>query len=104
MTERKEEVLKKRIQENPSILDETDESGTSLFLYLIYYGLTDAFDFAKTKKLTFSFHEAIIIGDLELVKQRLSEKEDLLNQFSPDGFTPIALAIFFKKQLFQNIY
>jgi uncharacterized protein len=97
LRERNEAELKSRIQENPSILELSDESGTTLFLYLIYYGLSDTFEFAKTKKVSLSFHEAIVIGDMEFVKRMLSGNKNLLHQFSPDGFTPIALAAFFNQ-------
>jgi hypothetical protein len=93
--ERNEAKIKEIITDNPAVLDQTDDSGTSLFLYLIYYGLNETVAFAKTKKLAFSFHEGIIIGDLALVKSKLSDNAELIESFSPYGFTPIALAAFF---------
>jgi hypothetical protein len=42
LTERNEEALISKIAKNPDILDQKDDSGTCLFLYLVYYGLMDA--------------------------------------------------------------
>jgi len=55
LTERNEEALISKIAKNPDILDQKDDSGTSLFLYLVYYGLTETFTFAKSKKTDFQF-------------------------------------------------
>lgn len=97
LNDRNEEALKSEIDENADCLDLRDENGTSLFLYLVYYGLMDVFEFAKKHKKGFSFHEAIIVGNEALVKSMLENNSDLLNAFAPDGFTPIALAAFFNQ-------
>ncbi|RIV68752.1 ankyrin repeat domain-containing protein [Flagellimonas aequoris] len=83
------------IKETPEVLGQQDESGTSGLLMIAYSGMPDVFETAKTLKKTFAFHEAIVCGKVERVKELLHNTPSFINQYSNDGFTPVSLAAFF---------
>lgn len=83
------------LEDHPEVIDQKDESGTSAFFLLLYSGEIAAFHKAKGLKKEFDFFEAIVSGKPDLVKEHLLHNPALLNQYSSDGFTPIALAAFF---------
>lgn len=83
------------LEEHPEVIELKDENGTSGFFHLLYSGQTEAFHKALSLKKELTFFEAIVSGMFEEVESRLSEKPQLLNQYSDDGFSPIALAAFF---------
>lgn len=86
------------IQEHPEILEFEDENKSTGFMIIAYSGQESVLVEAITLKKSFSFHEAIIAGKMEKIKEYLiKEKEVYLNQYSNDGFTPIALATFFNQ-------
>ena len=83
------------IEQHPDVLDQTDESGTTMLMQLAYNGLMEAFAKAKDLKISFSFHEAVVCGKHELVDEFLKNDSNLANTHSVDGFTPLSLAAFF---------
>ncbi|WP_228237297.1 ankyrin repeat domain-containing protein [Allomuricauda sp. M10] len=85
------------IRENPEVLDLQDESGTSGLLVIAYSGIPEVLETAKTMKQSFTFHEAVVCGLLEKVKNMLTQNPALINQYANDGFTPVSLAVFFDK-------
>jgi uncharacterized protein len=95
---RESENVTSLVTSNPDVLDQTDENGVSGFLNLAYSGMNEAFDKAIASKQSFTFHEAIVGGKTEQVKMQIVTDKSLVNQYSPDGFTPIALAAFFDQQ------
>jgi len=96
LKERNASKIESLLEEHPEILDLQDENGSSDFLLLAYSGMTSLFEKAKDKKSPFTFHEAIVGGKMEIVKDELEKsKGNLVNQYSPDGFTPLSLAAFF---------
>ena len=100
---RDEDVLIVLMQNNPGILNEKDTSGASYFSMLGYYRLSKARDAATYLKHDFDLYEAILTGQKELVKAILKKDETLLNSYSPDGFTPVALAAYFGKSEIAGI-
>lgn len=83
------------IENNPEILDEKDDNGSSGLFMIAYSGLDAAFAKAKTLKKSFSFHEAIACGKKDKVQEYLSQDKVIVNKYSNDGFTPLSLAAFF---------
>ena len=57
--------------------------------------LTLAVDLLKKNKQKLDIFEAASIGDTETTSKLLDNTPDLLNSFSPDGFTVLGLASFF---------
>lgn len=86
------------IKENPGILSLKDDNKTTGLMIIAYSGLDKAFEQAIKLKKTFSFHEAIVCGQIEIVKDYLDKPDlNLTNTHSDDGFTPLSLAGFFNQ-------
>ncbi len=86
------------IEENPEVLNVKDENGSSGLMIIAYSGLEKAFERAIDLKKTFSFHEAVVCGKINIVKDYLDKPDfDLMNTHSNDGFTPLSLAGFFNR-------
>ncbi|UWX54404.1 ankyrin repeat domain-containing protein [Maribacter litopenaei] len=86
------------ISDNPEILDIEDENKSSGFMMIAYSGQDDLFQKAIELKKSFSFHEAIIADKASEVQNYLEQHPDnLINEHSKDGFSPLALAAFFNK-------
>ncbi len=86
------------IKLNPEVLTQEDENGTSGLMIIAYSGLEKVFEKAIELKKSFSFHEAIVSGKMEVVKNYLEQNNaDFINTYSNDGFTPLSLAAFFNQ-------
>ncbi|MFK7932367.1 MAG: ankyrin repeat domain-containing protein [Saprospiraceae bacterium] len=86
------------IKKQPELLAATDKNGSSGLLTIAYSGLADVFAEAIKLKQTFTFHEAIVCGQLDAVQEYLATSaNDLRDTYSNDGFTPLALAAFFNR-------
>lgn len=92
------------LKENPEILDLKDTHGSSGFMMLAYSGLKKAFDLSIDLKKTFSFHEAIVCGKIEMVKNYMEQsRSNGVNVHSADGFTPLSLAAFFNQNAIAKL-
>lgn len=85
------------ICQQPELLEGKDTTGMNGFLHIAYSGNQEAFNQAVGLKKSYSFHEAIISGKSDQVMMQVEKNHDLINTFSPDGFTPVALAAFFNQ-------
>ncbi|MDR7130112.1 ankyrin repeat protein [Algoriphagus sp. 4150] len=83
------------IIEHPKVLDKRDDNGSSGLLIIAYSGLEAAFNKAKELKQIFTFHEAVVCGKIDFVKDSVTRDKNYVNQYSNDGFTPLSLAAFF---------
>ncbi|MBT29561.1 MAG: hypothetical protein CMO01_07850 [Thalassobius sp.] len=83
------------IQTNPEILETSDENGSSGFMLIAYSGLQSAFEEAIALKKSFSFHEAIVSGQIAVVREYIFSDKSIVNSHSSDGFSPLSLAAFF---------
>ncbi|WP_296620116.1 ankyrin repeat domain-containing protein [Marivirga sp.] len=83
------------ITEHPKVLEERDDNGSSGLLIIAYSGIEEAFSKAKELKKTFTFHEAIVCGKINIVEDSLTSDKGYVNKYSNDGFTPLSLAAFF---------
>ncbi|WP_235298186.1 ankyrin repeat domain-containing protein [Portibacter marinus] len=84
------------INKYPEVLNITDENGSSGLLLIAYSGLHEPLEEAIKLKASFTFHEAIVCGQMNIVNDYLNNPEvDLKNTHSKDGFSPLSLAAFF---------
>lgn len=91
----KNDLLEQKLNDNPSIADSKTEQGISLLQLAAYYRNNFAVDILKKLKQTLDIFEAASIGDTKTVNKSLDENPQLLNSYSPDGFTVLGLASFF---------
>ena len=86
------------ITEDEQLIDKKDENGVSVLMTLAYHGLSDALAVAINRKKSFTFHEAIVCGQLDRVEDYLDQNDfDGVNRLSDDGFSPVCLAAFFNQ-------
>lgn len=86
------------IQGNPEVLELKDANGSNGLMLIAYSGLDKALSKAVSLKKSFSFHEAIVCGKVDVVEDYIKNKEsDIVNTYSNDGFTPLSLAAFFNQ-------
>lgn len=95
LTNKDAEGVIRTVLSAPQVLDEIDEKGTSGLLLIAYSGLEDSFRVAIQSKKSFTFHEAIVCGKTDQVRDALAVDKRLANRYSGDGFTPLSLAAFF---------
>lgn len=86
------------ITQNPQILDEVNEQRQSGFMQIVYSFQPELIQKALSLKTNFTLHEAAATGKLEEVKKVLATRPELLNTYSPDGFTAISLAAYLGKK------
>lgn len=92
------------INSNPEILDSTDHYGSSGLMIIAYNQLDEALEQALSLKKKLSFHEAIVCGKTELVKDILKQsKSKGINELSQDGYPPLCLAILFNQMEIAKI-
>jgi len=91
------------INKNPEVLEQIDANGSTGLLMIAYSGLDNAFARAKELKKHFNFHEAIVCGKFDLVKEYILQYKNLTNTHSDDGFTPLSLAAFFNETLIAKL-
>lgn len=85
------------ITDHPEILEQQDENGTSGLLIIAYSSIDAALQTAIKLKKTFTFHESIVCGKTNFVRDFLSTDKNMVNIYSNDGFTPLSLAAFFNQ-------
>ena len=85
------------LKAQPELLDQTDKTGASGFLQVLYHRIPEVVEVATSLKKAFRFDEAIAIGRLDQVKTAIKANEELVSNFLDDGFTPIGLATFFRQ-------
>ncbi|HEY5825491.1 MAG TPA: ankyrin repeat domain-containing protein [Cyclobacteriaceae bacterium] len=91
----KNSLLEEKLTENPSLAAFKTEQGISLLQFAAYCRNQFAVALLKKHITKLDIFEVSSVGDAETVGQLLNEKPELLNSFSPDGFTVLGLASFF---------
>lgn len=92
------------IKNDVALIDEKDENGVSILMTLAYHGLNDALAAAIDLKKSFTFHEAVVCGKMEVVQEYIIYSDfDAINKHSDDGFTPVCLAAFFNQMAIAKL-
>src|SRR5258708_22465187 len=68
----------------------------SAMLLAVYHGRRDIAQLFLDRGAEPAFGEAVALGDKERVSAMLADHPSLLHEFTPDGFPPAGLAIFFR--------
>jgi len=89
------DLLRQKLLEDPSVAAIKTEEGISLLQYAAYCRNDEAIALLTQYRSEYDIFEAASLGKLEIVSRLLREDPDLLNSFSPDGFTILGLASFF---------
>ena len=81
---------------NPAAAASRNADGASLLAFCAYVGDADALALVRGALPAIDPYEAIIVGDRIRVEAALHDGWDP-NSLAPDGFTPLALAVFFRQ-------
>jgi ankyrin repeat protein len=87
--------VKTLLRKDSSLASVVDEKGTSALLKAVYYGKKPIVDLLLTRGIKLNIFEASATGQTARVNELLKQDQSLLNAYSPDGFYPLGLAIFF---------
>jgi len=83
-------------QKNPDSIAERSDQGVSPLLFAAYNERQEMVSILRERTNELSFFEACVVGDLTAVRRFIARGTDV-NQYAPDGFTPLGLAIFFRQ-------
>ncbi|MBT8218334.1 MAG: ankyrin repeat domain-containing protein [Bacteroidia bacterium] len=97
LQERDHKKISKYLYDHPVVLDEVDQTGVTGYLQILYHRIPEVIALAKKLKVNYNYYEAIASGMVDQVKTNIDDNENLVEQLSPDGFTPIGLATFFSQ-------
>lgn len=89
-------ALQDRLQQSPTAARETSSSGASPLMYAAYFERSDMVEALRRSVTDLSFFEACIVGDMPALRAALARGQDV-DQRSADGFTPLGLAVFFRR-------
>jgi ankyrin repeat protein len=83
---------------NRSTCGARDENGVSAIMNARYRGQMELVELLLDAGVSLDVFEAATLGDLDQLQDLLDRDPVLVNQFSPDGFTPLHLACFFGQE------
>ena len=87
--------LKEMLQADPSLAEAKDEVGLSVILKATYYGQREVVEALLASGIQLNLFEAAATGQAARVRTLIEADPALVNSYSPDGFTPLSLAVFF---------
>jgi ankyrin repeat protein len=80
---------------DPSLARSRTADGVSVICLAKYHRKPEIPEILAAGRHDLDLHEACTLGDRERVRQLLAANPECLDEFSPDGFSPIALAAYF---------
>lgn len=83
---------------DPALARARDENGTSAVLIAYYYGEPVIAQALQALRSDLDVFEASAAGDAERIRALLATDPTLANASAPDGFSPLGLAAFFKRE------
>ena len=78
----------------PILASSKTKNGVSPILLALYQGHQDIARTIAAKKDELDVFEASVLGKLDQVKNLIRQDPSLVNSYSPDGFSPVALAAY----------
>lgn len=88
--------VERLLRETPDLAQAKTKDGVSLLLSAKYVGADDIANLIAAARDDLDIFEASATGNLLRVHDLVAMEWAMLEQFSPDGFTPLHLAVFFK--------
>jgi uncharacterized protein len=89
------EALRKLVTGDPSAASARDDQGLSALLHAQYRGRDDLVAVLLEAGPELDLFEASALGHADRAAALLDAEPDRVNDWSPDGFTPLHLAVFF---------
>lgn len=95
VTQGEVEKVKEMLKTDPGLAQATDSRGVSTILKAAYFGQKEVVEVLLATGLELNIFEAAATGQTERVRALIKKDPSLTNAFSPDGFMPLGLAVFF---------
>ena len=83
------------VASDPSLARARTSEGISVICLARYHSKPEVAQMLAAEREDLDLHEACTIGNVERVRQLVAANPECVNEFSPDGFSPIALAAYF---------
>jgi ankyrin repeat protein len=87
--------VKEMLQVDPLLAQSKDQNGLSVILKATYYGKRDVVEALLASGVQLNIFEASATGQTDRIRTLLEEDPALVQSYSPDGFAPLSLAVFF---------
>lgn len=97
LEDKKEDVAKMIIHDD-RLVRSRDPSGATAIQLAVYHGLDDMLGVLLRSEVALDPFEAAAVGDLDRVRELITETPELLGQHSEDGFPMLGLAAFFGRE------
>jgi uncharacterized protein len=83
------------LEANPGVAAERTPEGVSYISLAMYHRQPEIARLLAAKRSDLDLPEACAVGDLNRVRSLIAADPEEINEFSSDGFAPVALAAFF---------
>jgi uncharacterized protein len=83
------------LRDDPSLAKSKDQNGVSVILKAIYHGKQDVVAALLASGVSLDIFEAAATGQTAQLQKLIEQDKSFVNSYSPDGFTPLGLAVFF---------
>ena len=87
--------VKEMLGVDPLLAQSKDQNGLSVILKATYYGKRDVVKALLDSGVQLNIFEAAATGQTDRVRTLIQEDAAVVNSYSPDGFAPLSLAVFF---------
>lgn len=85
------------LKKDPNLLSFRDSRGASLLMLSFYFRNQELSDYVLSVRKPSDIYEAVIAGDLDVVKKFLAADPTSIDRHSRDGFTALGFAAFFAR-------
>jgi ankyrin repeat protein len=83
------------LRDDPSLAKSKDQNGVSVILKTIYHGKQEVVAALLASGVSLDIFEAAATGQTAQLQKLIEQDKSFVNSYSPDGFTPLGLAVFF---------
>jgi len=83
------------LAEQPTLIHARDDNGVSPVMLAAYYGQSAIIPILRRHMRTLDVFEASAVGDAVALAAALDAAPEVIGSYSPDGWTPLHLAVFF---------
>jgi ankyrin repeat protein len=91
----KVDEVRQLVQQNPALKSAREASGASAVLVAAYNMKPDVVNALLELGAPVDIFEAAVLGKVDRIQEILKSDAARVNEYAPDGFTPVALASFF---------
>ena len=90
-------AVERLLEKDRGLVDARDKNGLSPILAALYHGESDIATAILRRGPTLTVFEAAAAGDLPRVRELVERDRAQANAVSPDGYSPLGLAAFFRR-------